>query len=250
MEDLKVLPVVGGALGLALLAYVSYTVIYNLYFHPLAKYPGPLFHRIWRPPLLMDRVWGVSLEKIHRWHLKYGDYVRVAPDELSTISPGAWTDIYGYRRNEKGGFPKDYARFYRSEPSVANGERSVATSFDQQHSSQRRIFSHAFSDKALREQQPLLNRYANLMIEKMHDASAGGMEVDIVNFYNFITFDVIADLVGFTRSHCKVHTKHTEHRRSESLSTCWTIWTTTRGSATYSWASSTRQCSWHSTSTP
>lgn len=143
----------------------------------------------------MDRVWGTSLEKIHRWHQKYGDYVRVAPDEISTISPGAWTDIYGYRRNNRGGLPKDYVKFYRTDKRIANGERSVATSADAQHSNQRRIFSHAFSDRALREQQPLLDHYADLMIAKMKDASSGGQHIDIVSFYNFVTFDVIADMV-------------------------------------------------------
>lgn len=30
-------------------------------------------------------------------HEKYGEVVRIAPDELSFISPGAWNDIYGIK---------------------------------------------------------------------------------------------------------------------------------------------------------
>lgn len=171
-----------------------YTAIYNIYFHPLAKFPGPRFHAIWRMPLLVDRVFGRSLGKIYRWHQEYGYYVRVAPNELSVSSPGAWTDIYGYRRNGRGGFPKDTVRFYRTDKALGNGERSIVTTDDASHSRQRRIFSHAFSDRALREQEPLLKHYTDLMVSKMRDASASGSEVDIVSFYNFVTFDTIADL--------------------------------------------------------
>lgn len=30
-------------------------------------------------------------------HDKYGEVVRVAPDELSFINPGSWNDIYGIK---------------------------------------------------------------------------------------------------------------------------------------------------------
>lgn len=67
---------------------------------------------------------------------------------------------------------------------------------DSNHARQRRIFSHAFSDRALREQDPLLKHYTDLLVEKLNDARAASPigKVDIVSFYNFTTFDTIADL--------------------------------------------------------
>lgn len=40
-----ILPSVAFA-GVTLAGYCLYSIIFNLYFHPLAKYPGPLLNRI------------------------------------------------------------------------------------------------------------------------------------------------------------------------------------------------------------
>ena len=101
-------------------SYCLYNIIYNLYFHPLAKYPGPKSYAVWKIPLIFHRISGNSVRKVHELHEKYGENVRVAPDEISTISPAAWKDVYGYRRSGRGGFPKDFIRFYRKNP-IGNG---------------------------------------------------------------------------------------------------------------------------------
>ena len=50
--------------------------------------------------------------------------------------------------------------------------------------------AHAFSDLALREQEPLIQSYCDLLIEKLDDQIAGpnGVNVDIVSWFNFTTF--------------------------------------------------------------
>lgn len=58
----------------------------------------------------------------------------------------------------------------------------------------RRIFSHAFSDRALKEQEPLFVKYVDLLMEKLREMAQKGMEVNMVDFYNFTTFDVMGDL--------------------------------------------------------
>jgi hypothetical protein len=59
-----------------------YKVIYNLYFHPLAKFPGPklaavsdLYYAIYWPA----GRWPFQLEELHK---KYGDVVRYAPNDV------------------------------------------------------------------------------------------------------------------------------------------------------------------------
>lgn len=67
--------------------------IYNFYFHPLAKFPGSIFWRISRLPY-MRAVWGKHFPyEIQKLHTRYGNVVRVAPNELSSTNPAAWDDI-------------------------------------------------------------------------------------------------------------------------------------------------------------
>jgi hypothetical protein len=56
---------------------------YNLYFHPLASYPGPKLAAAtplpWATAVFFRRIshW------VHELHQKYGDIVRIGPNELS-----------------------------------------------------------------------------------------------------------------------------------------------------------------------
>lgn len=97
--------------------YALYHVIYNLYFHPLAKFPGPKLYAITKIPLVFVRISGRQHLFVKSWHDKYGPYVRVAPGELSTIDPLAWRDVYGHKSAKgRGNFDKDFINFYRKDP--------------------------------------------------------------------------------------------------------------------------------------
>ena len=62
---------------------------------------------------------------------------------------------------------------------------------------QRRHLSHAFSDKALREQEPLIQGYIDLLTNQLHSqvAEDASGEIDLVRWYNYTTFDIVVDLV-------------------------------------------------------
>ena len=120
--------------------------------------------------------------------------MRVAPTELSFISgETAWPDIYGFRTGkykDTGAYLKDLAWF----PKPLNGVYSIIPSTEADHSRVRRNLSHAFSDKALRAQEPLIASYVDLLIHKLSSIAEKGGEADIMRWYNFTTFDIIADL--------------------------------------------------------
>lgn len=59
--------------------------------------------------------------------------------------------------------------------------------------SNRRNFSHGFTDKALRNQEPILTRYFDSLILKLKEHCANG-PVDLSKFFNFVTVDIIGDL--------------------------------------------------------
>jgi hypothetical protein len=97
----------------AVLLYPIATAIYNLFFHPLRSYPGPL---LWRMSSIPWRYHHVKGDRTHiqaQFHLKYGDVVRIRPGELSYTSFQAWDDIFAHHPNRPE-FPKDPRRQRRN----------------------------------------------------------------------------------------------------------------------------------------
>lgn len=79
-------------------SYALFTAIYNTFFHPLKHIPGPLSARISGIPYAVSMRNGTVATYIREAHEKYGEAVRVAPNEVSFISgETAWQDIYGFR---------------------------------------------------------------------------------------------------------------------------------------------------------
>ena len=129
-------------------------------------------------------------QKIKALHQKYGEVVRIAPDELSFVHGDAWKAIYGTRPGH-GQKAKDY-RFYSP---TAGDVPSIIVSNDADHSRFRRLLSHAFSDSSLRGQESIIQSYVDLLIQRLHEKCESGHKVlDIVSWYNFVTFDIIGDL--------------------------------------------------------
>jgi cytochrome P450 len=133
---------------------------------------------------------GQSAQAIKALHDRYGEVVRIAPNELSFIDGDAWKVIYGTRTGH-GQKAKDH-RFY---PPTAGGAPSILISNDVDHSRFRRLLSHAFSDSSLRGQEPIIKYYVDLLMQRLHEkAGSGKQALDIVSWYNFTTFDIIGDL--------------------------------------------------------
>nr|B3FWT9.1 RecName: Full=Cytochrome P450 monooxygenase rdc4; AltName: Full=Hypothemycin biosynthesis cluster protein rdc4 [Pochonia chlamydosporia]ACD39773.1 cytochrome P450 [Pochonia chlamydosporia] len=176
-----------------LLGYVVYTAIYNVYFHPLANFPGPKYLAASRIPLAFKRLTGEEVAMTYKLHIKYGPYVRVSPDELSTISTAATKDVYGHN-TRAGGVPKDFKAYYMKNQRK-DGTEGLLTAGDEEHYRQRKVFAPAFSDRAIREQEPLLKKYTDLLVAKSYEKCQTAGKVDMVMFFNFATFDFIADCV-------------------------------------------------------
>lgn len=119
------------------------------------------------------------------FHAKYGDVVRFSPDELSFTSEKAWKDIYGYRDQP---LIKD-PTFYNIVKLGLDGAPSIFNADKYNHPRVRKALAHAFSEKALREQEPFMKGYVDVLIEKLRDIAASGSAADLVQWYNFTTFD-------------------------------------------------------------
>ncbi|MCJ1289044.1 hypothetical protein MMC34_000576 [Xylographa carneopallida] len=171
-----------------LLTYGFARAIYNIYFHPLAAFPGSRFAAATKLPVAYASLSGNLPRWLHALHTAYdSDVVRTSPDELSFTAPAAWHDMYAQIPGRKA-FPKDLRLFV--------GIDSIVTASDADHSRLRRILAHAFSDKALREQEPLLQTHVDDFLVGLRAQIAGPARgnVDLTPWFSWYTFDVIGDL--------------------------------------------------------
>lgn len=163
--------------------------VYNVFFHPLRHYPGPLLWRASPIPKKWHLMMGTYHRKAYDMHQKYHGTVRIGPNNLSYVNPDAWKDIIG--RPYKNELPKD-GRFF-GEGTLGDNVNSAAP--PDHHARMRRLFSPAFSNTALKAQEPLLQKYADQMITKMLDMQTRFEKVNLADIYAFTTFDIMADLI-------------------------------------------------------
>ncbi|KAL4896135.1 cytochrome P450 [Aspergillus ambiguus] len=177
-----------GRLGLGFLVYCLAKVIYNVFFHPLSRFPGPWAHAVSRIPYFYRSANGTLPFDMLNFHKKYGNIVRIAPDELAFSHPDAWKDIMGYRKGDEMKKPSWFYLPVESEPlHIVNESR-------EQHSNLRRQLAHGFSEKSMRDQEPLIGQYVDLLIKQLHERCVGGNPVSLSDWYNYTTFDIIGDL--------------------------------------------------------
>ncbi|KAL3417603.1 cytochrome p450 [Phlyctema vagabunda] len=173
------------------IVYSIFMAIYNLYFHPLAKFPGPRLNAAWDWPYFKALLAGTHDHGLKDLHAQYGEVVRYRPNRLSFTSSGAWKDIYGSGAGKKQ-LQKD-PDFYTI---TGDEPTSIIWSSDADHSRMRKLLAHAFSDAALRQQETILTHYFELMVtglkKKAEDPTV--KSVDMTRWYNFVTFDIIGDL--------------------------------------------------------
>ena len=135
---------------------------------------------------------GTLVRRITEIHNQYGTIVRVAPNELSFIDAAACRDIYAARAGQPR-FPKNPV--WMGEP-IPRGN-SIVDANEEDHARMRKVWGHAFTEKALRAQEPVLQMYVSRFIARLREVveeEASGGPLDIVQWFNFLTFDLTGDL--------------------------------------------------------
>lgn len=171
--------------------YLGGYVFYNLYLHPLRNFPGPLLMRATRAGYCYRLLRGTLPFDVLTLHKQYGEVVRIAPDELAFANPDAWRDIMGHRSQGGAEMEKD-EKFYRP---VKEMETDIVNAGREEHALLRRQLAHGFSDRSMKDQQPLIKGYVDLLIRRLYENCGEGTKpLDMAKWYNCTTFDVIGDL--------------------------------------------------------
>ncbi|KAF2094506.1 cytochrome P450 [Rhizodiscina lignyota] len=206
---LLALPAAAAALAFI---YCIFIAVYRLFFHPLAKYPGPVVAKVtaWRDVYHAYR--GDKHLDFHQLHQKYGPVVRYGPNTLSFNHPAALKAIYGHKANVR------KSDFYLSFP-VAPGVFSTHTAIDRAaHARKRRVMSHAFSEAALKSVEDYVLGHVRTYIQQLAGGTSNAWTEprDVATWSAYLGFDVMGDL-SFGKSFGMLEGDNPEVRRATYL---------------------------------
>ncbi|OAP61609.1 hypothetical protein AYL99_03812 [Fonsecaea erecta] len=200
-------------LVLLCLLYEIGWIIYCRVWHPLADVPGPFaasFSRLWIAASVAN---GRAEHVQRRLHQQYGPLVRIAPDEVSVADPQAIKTIYGI----KSGFTK--TDFYPPfAPNISLHGDHFTQLDETMHAERRKYVNSIYSMSTILESEPYIDGCIDVFLDKMAQVARQGKEIDLGEWIQWYTFDVIGELFfghqfGFLRD------EHDYGRYIESLDT-------------------------------
>ncbi|KAM3070596.1 hypothetical protein ACMFMF_008049 [Clarireedia jacksonii] len=118
---------------------------------------------------------------------------------LDYNSSTAWEQIYGFAKNGKGNFRKDLRDRVLKEDHLNmtnSSPKTRITAGPEDHRRFRRLQSHAFSEKSLAAQEPLMQDYTKQFVDGLIKFSSKSTDhsINLGRWFNFATFDIIGDL--------------------------------------------------------
>ncbi|KAK2017789.1 cytochrome P450 [Colletotrichum eremochloae] len=174
-------------------AYGASLLLYNLYFHPLAEYPGPWLGRaslLWRFIHTSTGRIHIDIEKLHR---KYGPVVRVSPNELSFGSTESWKAVYGHSNAERPTPVK--APFYEI---FGAGFKSLCIGSERdpkRHGEMRKMLSSAFSQRSLLDQEHIVSQKIDDFVTIIGQRAGPGSEgINMTKWYEMVSFDILGEM--------------------------------------------------------
>jgi cytochrome P450 len=145
---------VAGLLVIGTFSYAFCIIIYRLYFHPLARFPGPKINAISSLPGMVWTLQGRLPMETKKLHDKYGSIIRLSPNELSFNSVRAFADVYGHRPGRPD-LNKDPIHVGAVDP--IPGVQTISMADRENHARQRKALSYGFSKQALWSQEEIVN---------------------------------------------------------------------------------------------
>ncbi|KAI0808883.1 cytochrome P450 [Xylaria sp. FL0064] len=173
-------------LAVAVIGYVS-RLIYNLKFHPLSKYPGPKIAAVsniwWALNSISGRYPWVIEEALRR----YGDVIRIAPNELVFLTPQAAKDIYlAQEKNLELFVQVGYDTLDTGDNGISGEPNPV------RHREIAKRVAPAFSSKNLKAKEMTIQKHMNLFIEKMEQLK--GTDIELRQWSDWLALDLSADM--------------------------------------------------------
>jgi cytochrome P450 len=164
----------------AIMAYYATLVVYRLFFHPLACFPGPRLAAIsrWYEAYYDVVCGGQYTAQIAQLHRTYGPIIRISPHELHVIDPAFYKTLY---RND--GRWHKHAWTYDA---FGAPNSTIFGSNHETHKARRRAIAPLFSKQHVEAQQEILRRNIDKLCGRISNLAG-------------TTFNLGAAISAFTR---------------------------------------------------
>ncbi|KAN0093577.1 cytochrome P450 [Hyaloscypha variabilis] len=171
-------------LTLALLLYPITLALYRLYFHPLAKFPGPKLAAVtdWYEFYFDVVKRGQFMWEIGRMHDLYGPIVRINPEELHINDPDFYEKLYSGKRDK-------YARWVDL---GATPGASFSTVGHEHHRLRRGALNAFFSKRAVVALEPVIQGKVGRLLGRFGGVMGTGEVVRVDAAFTALTMDVIS----------------------------------------------------------
>ncbi|KAL9050599.1 MAG: hypothetical protein Q9206_005030, partial [Seirophora lacunosa] len=153
----------------------------------------------------------VSIDKAHEKYGKrlkgslgdaraHGPVFRVSPNELSFATVTSWKAIYGHAIAGKPTAVK--SKFYEMYGAGFNSWCIGSERDPKVHGRMKKLLSHAFSTKALIEQEDIIQSSINAFIDKIGPESQTPKGLNVGEWYQMVAFDILGDMAFGESFHC------------------------------------------------
>ncbi|TFK80146.1 cytochrome P450 [Polyporus arcularius HHB13444] len=168
---------------------IAWTILYRVSpLHPLSRYPGPFWcktSKIWWSLLTLR---GYGHYRLKALHERYGDVVRIGPNELSIRDPEAIAPLLG-----AAGVPKGPGIMGSI---LASGQRAEDTAMIglldvEEHLHRRRPWNRAFGSAAMKEYEPLIARRTRQLLDALSQQKG---PVELGKWINYFSYDFMCDM--------------------------------------------------------
>ncbi|OOQ81615.1 benzoate 4-monooxygenase cytochrome P450 [Penicillium brasilianum] len=166
--------------------YNGLIIFYNLYFHPLSKFPGPKLAACSHLyEFYFDIIKnGMFMQEIARMHEVYGPIVRITPREIHIKDAEFYDEIYcaGNRKREK-------------DPQFVSGfvsPHSVITTIDHDlHKRRKNMMKNFFSKGSITELEFYIRQKTEKFADRFDEAYQNGGIILMESIFSGLTADVI-----------------------------------------------------------
>ena len=169
--------------------YLFARAVYNVFFHPLAKVPGPFLASLTTKWIDIHDIAGCKALTVAPIHERFGPVVRIGPDELSFSDPALLKEIYGQAT------PYMKSALY-SHLGVGTHDGIFDTQDREVHKRRRKLLSHVFAASSVNTCEPIIADHIRRLLSWIEKDSkmVPPQPTDVFIWFRMLSFDIAGSL--------------------------------------------------------